>query len=104
MVSEWATTPCWDMRAETSLANSFMVDDTHCYLARTSIMDTERKIRDRPEPGCGQHETSLPRHRPMNGPFCTVLLLLEQLSESVYVSKGNLPATLGGLSPELWQK
>jgi hypothetical protein len=40
----------------------------------------------------------------MNGPFCTVLLLLEQLSESVYVSKGNLPATLGGLSPELWQK
>src|ERR1700674_3911300 len=47
MVSGWATTPCWDMRAETSLANSSMADHTHC-----SITDTERKIRiqnrDRP--------------------------------------------------------
>src|ERR1700675_2326137 len=47
MVSEWATTPCWDMRAETSLRNSSMADHTHC-----SITDTERKIRiqnrDRP--------------------------------------------------------
>src|SRR5712691_10646778 len=44
MVSEWATTPCWDMRAETSLANSSMADHTHCCLA-TCITDTERKVR-----------------------------------------------------------
>src|SRR6266446_4693898 len=44
MVSEWATTPCWDMRAETSLANSSMADGTHCCLV-TCITDTERKIR-----------------------------------------------------------
>src|ERR1700674_356329 len=40
MVSEWATTRCWDMQVETSLANSSMADHTHC-----SITDTERKIR-----------------------------------------------------------
>src|ERR1700681_600631 len=51
MVSEWATTPCWDMRAETSPANSSMADHTHCCLV-TCITDMERKIRiqnrDRP--------------------------------------------------------
>src|ERR1700730_2041273 len=49
MVSEWATTPCWDMRAQTSLANSSGADHTHCCLARTSITDTERHIRIRPD-------------------------------------------------------
>src|SRR5437899_10876429 len=44
MVSEWATTPCWDMQVETSLANSSMADHTHCCLV-TCITDTERKTR-----------------------------------------------------------
>src|ERR1700682_1441584 len=49
MVSEWATTPCWDMRAQTSLANSSGADHTRCCLARTSITDTERQIHNRPD-------------------------------------------------------
>src|SRR3982074_256383 len=47
MVSEWATTPCWDMRAQTSLASSSGADHTNYCLARTSITDTERQIRNR---------------------------------------------------------
>src|ERR1700687_1849464 len=70
MVSEWATTPCWDMRGETSLANSSMADHTHSYLV-TSITDTDPKIkiknRDRPCAGapliahfCDEWDSLLP--------------------------------------------
>src|ERR1035437_9349283 len=49
MVSEWATTACWDMWAGTSPWNSSTAGHTHGFLACTSTMRTERQIRDRPE-------------------------------------------------------
>src|ERR1019366_7836898 len=49
MHSEWATTACCGMQAETSPLNSSIVGHTHGFLACTSTMRTERQIRDRPE-------------------------------------------------------
>src|SRR3979490_3267320 len=77
MVSEWATTPCWDMQVETSLANSSMADGTHCFLVRTSITDMERKIRiQNRDPPALQLGASLIAHSAMSGIHCCPRLLL----------------------------